>query len=60
MASLTWWRMTSAARLRRDTDALLSVIAGKVGYAPEYAFSHAFTRQFGTAPGRYRRPWPMG
>jgi AraC-like DNA-binding protein len=55
MTYLTWWRMTSAARLLRDSEASLSVIAGQVGYTSEYAFSNAFKRQFGTAPGRYRR-----
>ncbi|MFF0457651.1 AraC family transcriptional regulator [Nocardia africana] len=25
-----------------------------VGYANPYAFSHAFKKQFGTSPGRYR------
>jgi AraC-like DNA-binding protein len=55
LSYLTWWRMTTAARLLRESDAPLSLIAGKVGYASEFAFAHAFKRQYGTAPGRYRR-----
>ena len=52
---LTWWRMTIAAQLLRDTDEPLSVIAGKVGYTSEFAFASAFKRDYGTAPGKYRR-----
>ncbi|MER7009620.1 AraC family transcriptional regulator, partial [Dactylosporangium sp. NPDC000555] len=52
---LTWWRMTIAARLLRDSDEPLRVVAQRVGYASEFAFAAAFKRRFGTAPGRYRR-----
>ncbi|MEU5964103.1 AraC family transcriptional regulator [Micromonospora parva] len=52
---LTWWRMTIAARLLRQSDRPLSAIAGRVGYTSEFAFSAAFKRRYGTAPGRYRR-----
>ncbi|GAA2616011.1 AraC family transcriptional regulator [Paractinoplanes durhamensis] len=52
---LTWWRMTTAARLLQESDAPLTAIAGRVGYASEFAFAHAFKRRFGTAPGRFRR-----
>jgi AraC-like DNA-binding protein len=52
---LTWWRMTTAARLLRDTDAPLSTIARQIGYTSEFAFTTAFKRQYGTAAGRYRR-----
>jgi AraC-like DNA-binding protein len=51
---LTWWRMTTAARLLRDTDAPLAAIATEVGYASEFAFAAAFKRTQGTPPGRYR------
>jgi AraC-like DNA-binding protein len=51
---LTWWRMTTAARLLHESDAPLSAIAARVGYASEFAFANAFKRQYGTAPGRYR------
>ncbi|MCE7004835.1 AraC family transcriptional regulator [Kibdelosporangium philippinense] len=52
---LTWWRMTIAAQLLRETTDSLAVIAEKVGYASEFAFSTAFKRQFGLSPGKYRR-----
>ncbi|MFI9366781.1 hypothetical protein ACIG5E_37915 [Kitasatospora sp. NPDC053057] len=29
-------------------------VARKVGYGSGYALSHAFAREFGTTPGRYR------
>ncbi|GAB0104091.1 AraC family transcriptional regulator [Nocardia sp. JMUB6875] len=51
---LTWWRMTGAAKLLRETDVLLRVIAEKSGYTSEYAFAKAFKREFGVAPGRFR------
>ncbi|MFJ9521731.1 AraC family transcriptional regulator [Kitasatospora sp. NPDC101801] len=54
MAYLTWWRLTYAATLLRDTADPLATIAHQVGYAGPYAFSHAFNREFGTTPGRYR------
>ncbi|GLX41340.1 AraC family transcriptional regulator [Streptomyces roseochromogenus] len=52
---LTWWRMTTAARLLRATDAPLRSIAAQVGYTSEFAFANAFKRTHGTAPGAYRR-----
>ncbi|WP_434742105.1 AraC family transcriptional regulator [Micromonospora sp. SH-82] len=52
---LTWWRMTTAARLLRQSDTSVSAIAGRVGYTSEFAFANAFKRQYGIAPGRYRR-----
>ncbi|WP_437088700.1 AraC family transcriptional regulator [Streptomyces sp. enrichment culture] len=54
MAYLTWWRLTLAATLLRDTSETVSAIADRVGYGTPYALSHAFERQFGTTPGRYR------
>nr|WP_239154416.1 cupin domain-containing protein [Amycolatopsis sp. FDAARGOS 1241] len=42
------------AVVRRDGDRPLPAIAREVGYGPPYAFSHAFKRHFGIAPGRYR------
>jgi AraC-like DNA-binding protein len=54
MAYLTWWRLTTAARLLQDTALPLPSIAAKVGYGSPFAFSHAFKRQFGVAPGSYR------
>jgi len=55
---LTWWRMTTAARLLADSDAPLRAIAARCGYASEYAFGKAFKRSYGVAPGQYRRQPP--
>ncbi|WP_314174225.1 AraC family transcriptional regulator [Streptomyces winkii] len=54
MAYLTQWRMTLAARLLRETELALAAVARQVGYASPFAFSHAFKREFGMAPARYR------
>jgi AraC-like DNA-binding protein len=55
LAYLTWWRMTVAARLLRNSDATVATVAHRVGYASEFAFATAFRRRHGSAPGRYRR-----
>ncbi len=55
LAYITWWRMTTAARLLRTTDAPLRTIAARVGYTSEFAFANAFKRTHGAAPGTYRR-----
>jgi AraC-like DNA-binding protein len=52
---LTWWRMTAAGRLLLSGDAPLRVVAEQVGYSAEFAFAKAFKREYGIAPGRYRR-----
>ena len=54
-AYLTWWRMTLATRLLRDGDATLATVARKVGYTSAFAFAHAFKREYGLAPGGFRR-----
>ncbi|WFB05910.1 AraC family transcriptional regulator [Streptomyces sp. LX-29] len=54
MAYLAWWRLTLAAAQLRDTTDPLAAIARRVGYGTPYAFSHAFKREFGSAPGQYR------
>lgn len=54
LAYVTWWRMTVAARLLREEEAPISAIADKVGYSSQFAFAHAFKREFGRPPGRYR------
>ncbi|MDT3400491.1 AraC family transcriptional regulator [Streptomyces sp. B1866] len=51
---LTWWRMTLAARLLRDTGLPLRAVADRSGYASEFAFAKAFKREYGAAPGAYR------
>lgn len=52
---LTWWRMASASALLRSGDTPLHAIAQHTGYASESAFNRAFKRQYGAAPGDYRR-----
>ena len=52
---LTSWRMTTAGRLLRETDAPLATVAERTGYSSEYAFAKAFKREYGIAPGNYRR-----
>jgi AraC-like DNA-binding protein len=55
LSYLTWWRMTTAARLLRTSDAPPAASAAGVGYTSTFAFSTAFKRRFETAPGIYRR-----
>ncbi|WUH92431.1 AraC family transcriptional regulator [Streptomyces sp. NBC_00433] len=57
---LTWWRMTAAGRLLLSGDAPLRVVAEQVGYSAEFAFAKAFKREYGIAPGRYRRSAAAG
>jgi AraC-like DNA-binding protein len=57
---LTWWRMTTAARLLRESDAPLATVAREVGYSSEFAFASAFKRRYAVAPGRYRREGRVG
>ncbi|MCC6669126.1 MAG: AraC family transcriptional regulator [Polyangiaceae bacterium] len=52
---VTRWRMQRAAALLRDGRATLADIADRVGYESEAAFSKAFKRWVGAAPGAYRR-----
>lgn len=54
LAYLSRWRMDLAARELRLTGDPVSVIARRVGYESEFAFSRAFSRWRGKAPGRYR------
>jgi AraC-like DNA-binding protein len=52
---LTWWRMTLAARLLRETDSPLPAVARRCGYSSEFAFAKTFKREFGVPPGAFRR-----
>jgi AraC-like DNA-binding protein len=54
MHYLTQWRMQLAATLLRDTQAKLVEVALRVGYESEAAFSRAFKRSVGVAPGAWR------
>lgn len=51
---LTRWRMQRATRLLRSGAATIAEVADQVGYDAEAAFSKAFKRWVGTAPGAYR------
>jgi AraC-like DNA-binding protein len=55
MQYLTRWRMHLAAGLLRDTTAKVIDVALRVGYDSEAAFSRAFKREVGVAPGAWRR-----
>jgi len=55
LAYVTRWRMQKAAGLLRQSSATLADIAERVGYDSEAAFSKAFKRTVGSAPGAYRR-----
>jgi AraC-like DNA-binding protein len=52
---LTWWRLTTAARLLQTTDVPLSTVAQRSGYGSAYAFANAFKREYGISAGRYRQ-----
>jgi AraC-like DNA-binding protein len=54
MQYLAQWRMQVAAGLLRDTKAKLIEVALGVGYESEAAFSRAFKRVVGVAPGAWR------
>jgi len=52
---LTKLRLGKAFELLEKSDATLEEIAGLIGYGSEAAFSTAFKRETGLAPGAYRR-----
>jgi AraC-like DNA-binding protein len=54
MHYLAQWRMQVAASLLRDTKVKLIEVALGVGYESEAAFSRAFKRAVGVAPGAWR------
>ena len=47
--------MQRAARRLAESDDSLAAIAAEVGYDSEFAFSRAFKRHMGEAPGGFRR-----
>lgn len=49
------WRMLKASRLLKEDRQTLAEVAVAVGYDSEAAFSKAFKRWCGQAPGSYRR-----
>ncbi len=59
MQYLALWRMQLAARLLAEGGAV-SAVASAVGYESEAAFSRAFKKLVGKAPGSWRRSSPAG
>ncbi|MFG1606799.1 AraC family transcriptional regulator [Actinoplanes sp. NPDC049265] len=59
MTYLTDWRLSSGARLLRQTSDPLASIARRVGYSTEFAFAAAFRRRYGLPPGRFRSAGAM-
>ena len=55
MTYLTQRRMSVACGILRSSDAPLSAVAPRVGYASAYSFAAAFRREIEIAPGRFRR-----
>lgn len=51
---LTSWRLCMAADLLTDTRDTVDAVARRVGYSGAFAFSQAFTREYGERPGRFR------
>jgi transcriptional regulator GlxA family with amidase domain len=57
---LTELRLRQAATRLVTSDARLAEIAIDIGYATEFSFAKAFKRQFGLAPGLFRkRAWSI-
>ena len=54
MRYLARWRMQIAANLLTQSDAKVAAIGAQVGYDSEAAFSRAFRRATGRAPGAWR------
>jgi AraC-like DNA-binding protein len=54
MQYLTQWRMQVAANLLSQSGAKIAAIAAEVGYDSEAAFSRAFKKATGLAPGGWR------
>ncbi len=49
------WRMTLAYQYLRNTEWSIPLLAERVGYSSEAAFSRAFKRQFSKTPARVRK-----
>ena len=55
MQYLLRWKMHTALKWLKESDAPLSQLANKLGYESEAAFSRAFKRLMGISPGAARR-----
>jgi AraC-like DNA-binding protein len=59
MQYLAQWRMQVAAGLLKETSAKVATVAAEVGYESEAAFSRAFKKATGVAPGTWRLRGPQ-
>ncbi|NYE59919.1 AraC-like DNA-binding protein [Duganella sp. 1224] len=50
LAYLRAWRLTTARTALLRSDATVALVASRVGYTSQSAFTHAFRRAFGCAP----------
>lgn len=55
MQYVTNWRMQNARQMLIESNLTLDSVAQKIGYDTSAAFSKAFKRNVGLAPGEYRR-----
>lgn len=55
MRYLTRWRMQTARQRLESSSESMMAVAERLGYRSEAAFSRAFKRVFGEAPGRLRK-----
>jgi AraC-like DNA-binding protein len=55
---LTEWRLQLARLELQRSSEPLAALAARFGYQSEAAFSRAFSREFGAAPGSFRRERP--
>ena len=60
MQYVTDWRMQLARAQLLETADPLAVLADRLGYQSEAAFSRAFKRVFGVSPGSIRKPGRVG
>jgi AraC-like DNA-binding protein len=60
MQYLANWRMQVATQTLRNSSASLAEVADMVGYDSEAAFSRAFKKAVGAAPGTWRRSHRQG
>ncbi|NNE10720.1 MAG: AraC family transcriptional regulator [Ilumatobacter sp.] len=59
MRYVTRWRMNVATDLLREEGLTVAQAGARLGYASEAAFSRAYRRTTGTAPGAVRRSGPL-
>jgi AraC-like DNA-binding protein len=60
MSYLKRWRLQLATRLLQNPVLTLASVSERVGYDSVEAFSRVFRREFGLAPGQYRRAHAPG